>query len=571
MPTNPAHTWGKGVPARLEPLEVAAPERAADPWRPKSLVHAGLGNWFAANLVTAVFYFALAFVVSRFFAAYGLFPAPIWLPTSVALVAAMVGSWGLFPGIFLGSFLANDILFAPPHYVSAIISFTNALGPVVGAIAIRRFRPPAGLFTRFGGVLAFLVGATMLSPAISATGGMIAIGIQHHLAAADLYSLWIGWWLTDSGGTLYLAPAMLLWLGIERPSEGPRAHFSRRDLLVWLGVAVGALVLFATPPLHGADIRAAFPFLLVVPLSWIALRMSLRSAYTLVSLVSIVACAGTVAGYGPFQDLAAANPLRMVGALVVLLATNVLTIVALFNERRSAEETSRVKSSLLASMSHDLRTPLGAIIGFADVMRNETWGPVGDPRYREYVDHIHDSGRLLLDIINDILDLSKIEAGKREIRAEMLDASVVARACVQIVQTKAAEKRIAIRVDADPEVRVYADDLALRQILLNLLSNAIKFTPAEGHVEVRILNDPAGGSAVEVVDSGVGMDAEGIKVALEPYGQVIGGSALDDAGTGLGLPIAVRLVELHGGRLSITSTPGKGTRVRASFPLPKPV
>ncbi|HUC60772.1 MAG TPA: ATP-binding protein [Alphaproteobacteria bacterium] len=545
--------------------------RATDPWRPKSLTQAGFANWFAANIATAAFYFALAFVVSRFFAAYGLFPAPIWLPASVALVAAMVGSWGLLPGIFIGSFLANDILFAPPIYVTAIISLTNALGPVLGAAAIRRFRPPTGLFTRFSGVLAFLVGATMLSPAVSATGGAIAIAIQHHLAAPDIYSVWVGWWLTDSGGTLYLAPAVLLWLGVESAIDGPHRRFDRNDLLVWLGVAAGAVVLFSTPPLRGADIRVAFPFLLVVPLSWIALRMSLRSAYTLVSLVSIVACAGTVAGFGPFQDLEVANPLRMVGALVVLFATNVLTIVALFNERRTAEETSRIKSSLLASMSHDLRTPLGAIIGFADVMRNETWGPLGDKRYRDYVGHIHDSGRLLLDIINDILDLSKIEAGKRDIRPEMLDGGMVARACVQIVEAKAAEKRIAITVESDPEVRVYADDLALRQIMLNLLSNAIKFTPVEGQVTVRIVSDPAGGSAVEVADSGVGMDEAGIKIALEPYGQVIGGSALNDAGTGLGLPIAVRLVELHGGRLSIASAPGKGTRVRITFPLPKAV
>lgn len=569
MPLNAAEIWAKGIPVRTDAMAPA--ERAIDPWRPKSLVDAGLGNWFAANFVTAAFYFALAFVVSRFFAAYGLFPAPIWLPASVALVAGMVGSWGLLPGIFLGSFLANDILFAPPLYVSLIISLTNALGPVLGAAAIRRFRPPAGLFTRFSGVLAFLVGAIMLSPAISATGGAIAISIQHSLDAIGFYSVWVGWWLTDSGGTLYLAPAVLLWLNIERPSEGPRKPFNRHDVLVWLFVAFGASLLFATPPLRGSDIRSAFPFLLVVPLSWIALRRSLRAAYTLVSLVSVVACAGTVAGYGPFQDHAGANPLQLVGALVVLLATNVLTIVALFNERRTAEENSKIKSSLLASMSHDLRTPLSAIIGFSDAIRNETWGPIGDVRYREYVDHIHDSGRLLLDIINDILDLSKIEAGKRQIRPEMLDGRAVAKSCIQIVETKATEKRIAIAIDADPEVRIYADNLALRQILLNLLSNALKFTPPDGHIVVRIMADPAGGSAVEVADSGVGMDADGVKIALEPYGQVIGGSSANDAGTGLGLPIAVRLVELHGGRLTIASALGKGTRVRVTFPLPKAV
>jgi signal transduction histidine kinase len=239
------------------------------------------------------------------------------------------------------------------------------------------------------------------------------------------------------------------------------------------------------------------------------------------------------------------------------------------SERRAAEETSKVKSMFLASMSHDLRTPLNAIMGFADMMRLETWGPIGNPRYREYVDYIHDSGRLLLDITNDILDLSKIEAGRRDIEPAMLDWRSSVDACLRMVGPKAAAKALAVDAAAEPDVRIYADDLAFRQILLNLLSNAIKFTPREGRVALRLMAEGDGGAVIEVADNGIGMDAEGIKLALEPYGQVRDLGQLREIGTGLGLPISMGLAELHGGRLTIESARGRGTTVRVRFPPPQ--
>src|SRR5262245_41541812 len=187
-----------------------------NPWMPSYLAHGGVGGWVGANLVTAFLYFALGAIVSRFFAAYGVFPAPIWLPSGIATVAAMAGEARLLPGIFLGSFFLNGLLFEAPIHTTAIISLGNALGPVLGAMALRRLRPENGLFTAFTGIIAFLVCTTFLSPAISATTGAIAE------AAADLqqfYSLWVNWWLSDAGGTLYIAPTLVLWLGFERESE----------------------------------------------------------------------------------------------------------------------------------------------------------------------------------------------------------------------------------------------------------------------------------------------------------------------------------------------------------------
>jgi two-component system, cell cycle sensor histidine kinase PleC len=207
------------------------------------------------------------------------------------------------------------------------------------------------------------------------------------------------------------------------------------------------------------------------------------------------------------------------------------------SERRAAEDASKIKSQFLAAMSHDLRTPLNSIIGFAEMLRSEPWGPLGSRRYHEYIGHIHDSGQLLLRLMNDILDLSKIEAGKRQIAPETLHWRVIVDTCLQVVAHQAAEKGITVDATAEPDVTVHADDLAFRQILLNLLSNAIKFTPRDGRVELGLT-----------------------------HGQVRRPDQLREPGTGLGLPISARLAALHGGNLTIESAPGKGTTVRVVFP-----
>ena len=335
--------------------------------------------------------------------------------------------------------------------------------------------------------------------------------------------------------------------------------------MLWGLVATAVIVVFATLPADG-PVRWAFPFLLVVPISWIALQVSLRAAYTLISLVSILASAAAVIGIGPFHAAEVGNPLQLVGVLIVLLALNVLTIVSLVSERRQAQESDRFKSMFLASASHDLRTPLNAIIGFSDMMRSEVMGPLGAPRYREYAEHIHASGNVLLNIVNDILDLSKIEAGRRQLAPALLDARPVVEACIELVAQEAAAKGVAVTVEAGPAPMLYADDVALREILLNLLANAVAFTPRGGTVSVRIGDAPEGDAMIEVADTGIGMDADGIEVALQPFGQVAHGGDMPQRGTGLGLPIAMCLAELHGGRLELESAPGKGTTVRVILP-----
>ena len=234
--------------------------------------------------------------------------------------------------------------------------------------------------------------------------------------------------------------------------------------------------------------------------------------------------------------------------------------------RAEAEAASRAKSEFLANMSHELRTPLSAIIGFAEVIERETFGPTA-PRYREYASDIHGSGRHLLQVINDVLDLSKVEAGQMLLHETRLDPALVMQGCVRLLKPRAAKSNVRIYTAFDTNLPVLlADEARLRQIGLNLLSNAIKFTKAGGRVSVSTALDREGGITIAVTDTGIGMSADEIAIALEPFQQVMSSQSRTNEGTGLGLPLTKTLIELHGGRLDIASAPGRGTTVTVSFP-----
>ncbi|HVJ52870.1 MAG TPA: HAMP domain-containing sensor histidine kinase [Aliidongia sp.] len=240
----------------------------------------------------------------------------------------------------------------------------------------------------------------------------------------------------------------------------------------------------------------------------------------------------------------------------------------LLAERDRAREADRTKSMFLAAMSHDLRTPLTAILGFSDLMMNGVFGPVAHSRYQTYIEDIYKSGQLLLGLINNILDLSKISAGKRKLEPRRLDAKTIAEECLALVARATGGRDVTVDILVTGDGTVHADDLGLRQILLNLLSNAVKFTAEGGHVDIAIADGPNEGTAITVTDTGPGMDEDAIRVALAPFGQVAGDRRLAGGGTGLGLPIVVRLIELHGGRFAIVSEPGNGTTVSLWFPPP---
>jgi two-component system cell cycle sensor histidine kinase PleC len=235
--------------------------------------------------------------------------------------------------------------------------------------------------------------------------------------------------------------------------------------------------------------------------------------------------------------------------------------------RRRAEAGSKAKSRFLATMSHELRTPLNAIMGFSEVMKDEMFGEHSAPIYREYSNDIYESGRHLLQLINEILDLSRIEAGRYELVEERAHLGDIAQDCQRLLTLRANGKGLHVQLAIAPDLpQVWIDVRAIRQICLNLLSNAIKFTPKGGSVTITVAPTPDGGQMLSVRDTGPGIPPDEIPKVLQAFGQGSLAHETAEGGTGLGLPIVKSLIELHGGTFDLSSELRKGTEVRVTLP-----
>ncbi|MBZ0324979.1 MAG: PAS domain S-box protein, partial [Alphaproteobacteria bacterium] len=235
--------------------------------------------------------------------------------------------------------------------------------------------------------------------------------------------------------------------------------------------------------------------------------------------------------------------------------------------KEAAELAYRTKSEFLANMSHELRTPLNAVIGFSDIARKELFGPLGNEAYVDYMNDIHDSGTHLLSLINDILDVSKIESGEADLVEQEVVVADVVDASVRMVRERASKAGVAIAVQIPNSLPlIYADELKLKQIILNLLTNAVKFTPDGGKVEVRASIEANGALAVRVADTGIGIAKGDMQRVMMPFGQASGSRRHAAEGTGLGLSLTQALAKLHGGRIELDSTLGIGTTVSVFLP-----
>ena len=228
---------------------------------------------------------------------------------------------------------------------------------------------------------------------------------------------------------------------------------------------------------------------------------------------------------------------------------------------------NRTESEFLANMGHELRTPLNAIIGFSEILKSETLGPIGRPEYSEYAKDINEAGTHLLAVINDIIDLSKVETGKSELDEENISIAKVVASVTTLLRERAAKANIEIEIEIEEDApALYADERKIKRILVNLMTNAVKFTEAGGKITIKAWCRPESGYVIQVADTGIGIAPDDIPKALAQFGQVNSDRDRAYEGTGLGLPLSKALVELHGGAFDLQSEVGVGTTVTVRFP-----
>jgi signal transduction histidine kinase len=399
-----------------------------------------------------------------------------------------------------------------------------------------------------------LLGGAIVGAAIGAMHfvGMAAIEVQAELL-----------WRRD-----FVAAALTIAIGFGALAvrAGTHATGLRRRILAAALLAVGICGLHFTAMAAARfipDPRLDLPDVVAAP-EWLA------AAVTAITLM-IVAMGGLGAFFDRYlgkRDESEAARLRAhVQELEATKRDLEATTAHLEASLAEAAAGSEAKSQFLATMSHELRTPLNAIIGFAELLAGEAFGPLGNPRYRQYAEDIHRSGTHLLGVINDVLDLSKLNAGRLALEEDEIEVGAAVGEAAQMMRVQAASAGLRLVETVEPELPLLrVDPRRLRQILVNLLSNAVKFTPSGGEVRLDAarLGD---GVAIVVADTGIGIDPADIPRALERFGQVDGRLARKHEGTGLGLPLSKSLMELHGGRLEIESAgAGAGTRVTLAFP-----
>ena len=347
----------------------------------------------------------------------------------------------------------------------------------------------------------------------------------------------------------------LLWgvICLGLPAWGNANHYVMMTLVI-SGISAGALTTIVT--YLPAYLAYAAPMVVLLAISLLRYHNAdiATTGWLMLLFLGVV-------------SMAAKNLSRSAIKSIELQIDNELLNESLEKTRIERDAARTEKWTTLGQLSHELRTPLNAIMGFSEAMAEEYFGPLGNARYKDYAGHVHASGRHLLRLIDELLELSRSESGNLELKEAPVEVDILLASCLDITKAQADSAKLALnRHFASGLPLLRADQTKLRQMVLNLLNNAVKFTPAGGEVSLSAFQAPGGGIAVVVQDTGIGMSQEDILVAMQPFGRVA--SPLNDAtpGMGLGLPMCKRLAELHGAELTIASEPGYGTRCTIWFP-----
>ena len=486
---------------------------------------------------------------------------------------------GMAGGILAKLVVEADLFeaFAIPCLTTAVILTTDILcHRLIGrAIDFRAWRQ----------LVRFIAIAAM----VGTVSGFVYAFEQHLWKPLKLSSDWEAWSVSITLSYVIFTPLIVLLVTAKRTAF----------LGNWKRLGAGLLVLGATLAVNFLPLN--LPLLFIIPLALLLMTMMGGIEGTALGLAAtqLVVMVGTIAGHSPspIAHLSLGYQLYFVQLFMSVMVAVMLPAAAAITERGKlrdgmeaallreervnqalrnserhalamadqAQRASQAKSEFLANMSHELRTPLNAILGFSEIIKSELYGPLGHRKYAEYAEDVHKSGAHLLDLINDVLDLSKIDAGRMEIRESVFSIDEMISDTVLLLRDKA-KGHVSLELHPPVFVEVMADRRLTKQILINLLSNAIKFTPDGGTITVGALAKAGSGVEIYVADTGIGMTQVQIEKAFSVYGQVDSRIARTHEGTGLGLPISQSLARLQGGDLLAQSTPGRGTRMALVLP-----
>ncbi|MBV9990907.1 MAG: MASE1 domain-containing protein [Alphaproteobacteria bacterium] len=509
----------------------------------------------------------------------------LWVANAILVYFLLTNpsrDWPLVLGVGLGANFAADLVMGDTVLTGAALTLCNAVGILIIAAPLRSLGLHDDL-SRPKPLCVFY--ALALGPAPAASGLLSAV-FFYLLFGRAFETQALDWYATDALGYSIVVPILM-----TVKLDALKRMFARDQIavtLALLGVVAGTLLLnyFARAyPLAFLFFPAVILVTFQRGFAGGAIGLLMAAAYLMVPVLTGHP-RGALAEHGLREQIV------LVQVFIAVIGFSVVLVGAALEERRRLEQglaaakvraesareealvardeavrANRLKSMFLATMSHELRTPLNAIIGFSELMNDELYGTLGDPRYREYCGLIRGAGHHLLSLINDVLDMSKIEAGKLELHRQVFDIREVVSDCLGLMRERAAQSGVALACDiAQGRLLVDADRRAMKQILLNLLSNAVKFTPEGGRVTVRA-HAAEGLLALSVADTGIGIPADQIGRLGNPFVQIRGHAGASHEGTGLGLALVRALSEIHDGKLAIESVHGKGTTVRVTLPL----
>jgi signal transduction histidine kinase len=490
------------------------------------------------------------------------------------LVSGTLG--GIFAKILFSATMLDSLLTPALGSATLLAIYLLSQRLIAPTIDFRAWKQLAG----FIAIAAFVSAATAV---IFAVQLKLLIGF-------DLLTTWRAWFIPTTLSYVIFTPVVVLLATAEKGVIRNNA----RHIAASLGLLAVVLACnFLPTPL---------PVFFLVPMALLIVTMvcGIEGVALGLVLMQVVLTASVVLGHGPLAiaHLPLGAQLHFMQVFIGAMIVVALPAAAAIDERNRlrtaveaalkreeqvnralreserryremaerAERASAAKSEFLASMSHELRTPLNAILGFTEIFKVQLFGPLGHPKYLEYAGDVHKSGAHLLELINDVLDLSKIDAGKMELRESAFALRDLINDSVLLIRDRAKSGHVGLNGEAGDGFRILADQRLTKQILINLLSNAIKFTPAGGTVTISAQSNSTGELEICVADTGVGMDAAQLEQAFSLYGQADSKITQIHQGTGLGLPIALSLAKLHGGDLIARSAPGEGTRMILVFP-----